>query len=323
MPARDFIRLSGKLREILKRHYKQTGIPVSSEGLKEVSLEANPDDVTEEKGDAWQRGGVTRVSVGVQSFSTSELRMLGRRHDPVHLDKAFGILRERFSNISIDLIFGIPGQTLTDWEETLKKAVEMQPDHISCYSLSYDERTALTLLRNRGERCELAEEDVSVMFDSALQILGSIGYNHYEVSNFARPGLESVHNSAYWEGNPYVGLGPSASSFDGCHTRRTNSPDIRSYLRNPGGEFEEEALGHREKEEEYILTRLRRSCGMDMGEFGRRFGADSQARVERAALSLRERGLVEVVDHGEERRWLRASPRGWMLLDSVIVELLP
>lgn len=291
----------------------------------EITLEANPDDVSGEKIAGWLRAGINRISMGVQSFSDSELKMLGRRHDSRHVEEAWKELKGRFQNLSIDLIFGIPGQSLEDWERNLHKAVEMAPKHISCYSLSYEERTALRLLRDRGERKEADDTDVEAMFASALRILRAAGYRHYEVSNFAIPGYESSNNSNYWNGGPYIGLGPSACSYDGRSTRRTNAADVKGYISDKTDCFDIENLSRKEILEEYILTRLRREKGIDMRNFFARFGKEQAEALLGKASQFEQRGLLKLLrsEESEGAERIQVEDAGWMLLDSIIVGLMP
>ena len=176
----------------------------------EFTIEVNPDDVTPEKARGWKEAGVNRVSMGVQSLNDEELRTIGRRHTSSDVFRAYSILREYFDNISLDLIFGLPGQGLGSLVETIAGFIELRPEHISAYSLMYEERSALTRLRDKGKITEVAEEDSVEMFRLLTSKLREAGYERYEISNYALAGYRSHHNSNYWQGIPYIGVGPSA-----------------------------------------------------------------------------------------------------------------
>lgn len=322
MPEEELGLLLDGIRMTVTERLAEKGFSEEEWDPFEITLEANPDDVSDEKITGWKRAGVNRISMGVQSFSDSELKMLGRRHDARHVEEAWKRLKGRFQNLSIDLIFGIPGQSLEDWEKNLRKAIELAPKHISCYSLSYEERTALRLLRDRGDRKEVDDSDVEAMFSSAIRLLRDAGYRHYEVSNFAIPGYESTHNSNYWNGGPYLGLGPSACSYDGRITRRTNAPDVKGYLSDKNAGFEIEKLSLTEVLEEYILTRLRREEGIDLGNFFARFGKGKTEALLQKASRFEKRGLLKISSVDGARR-IQVEDAGWMLLDSIIVGLMP
>lgn len=190
----------------------------------EFTLEANPDDITPEALRQWKSLGVNRLSMGVQSFDDALLRWMGRRHDAAGAVSAFESARKAgYGNISIDLIFGING--FSSWEASVRQAVELRPEHISAYQLSLEDGSALSDMAGAGKYSEESEDICREQYDLLCRILGEAGYVHYEVSNFALPGYEAVHNSAYWRRVPYVGLGPAAHSFDGFR-RRWNSSSL-------------------------------------------------------------------------------------------------
>lgn len=199
----------------------------------EFTVEVNPEDIIE-KGLGYAVGlkglGVNRVSIGVQSFDDGILRWMGRRHDAAGTVEAFRILREAgFDNISIDLIFGVPGLTCEMWEATIENALALRPEHISAYQLSVEEGSALDRRASRGETVMLPEEECRSQYDILCRMMSMAGYNHYEISNFALPGREAKHNSAYWDRSPYVGLGAGAHSFDGNQTRGWNTSSYNNY----------------------------------------------------------------------------------------------
>lgn len=259
----------------------------------EFTIEVNPDDVSDNKCKTWKDAGVTRVSMGIQSLNDNELTALKRRHNSKEAMAAYRLLRKYFNNVSVDLMFGIPGQTLDSWRETIETVIDMLPEHLSAYSLMLEEGTALTMLYNQG-RVELPDDEIcDTMWEMLSERLRSAGYVQYEISNYSLPGYRSVHNSRYWSGNPYLGLGPSAHSYDGSKLRRFNPSNLKGYLshfasaddiksRNINDTrifYNEEILTEEERIEERILTRLRVKEGIDLKEFRNEFGERHYQRL--------------------------------------------
>ena len=196
--------------------------------LREWTIEANPGSVSERKAALLRELGVTRISLGVQSWEDDLLKVLGREHNASQAEASYRVMRDAgFENVSIDLMFGLPGQTPAQWRSTLEKTVELAPNHISAYCLTYEEDTDFFLRHTRGELRSDIEVDAD-FFEVAMVTLETAGYQQYEISNYARPGFESVHNRAYWKGADYLGLGPSAFSTVGMQ-RWQNIPDYRAY----------------------------------------------------------------------------------------------
>jgi len=196
--------------------------------LTEWTIEANPGSVSARKAELLHKLGVTRVSLGIQSWDDELLKLLGREHNSQQAEQSFQILRAaRFPNINVDLMFGLPEQTIDQWKFTLEKTIGLRPDHISTYCLTYEEDTEFFLRHARGEFRQDTDADAGY-FEMTMSILEGAGYDHYEISNYARPGFASVHNRAYWRGNDYLGLGPSAFSAVGMQ-RWQNICDYRSY----------------------------------------------------------------------------------------------
>jgi oxygen-independent coproporphyrinogen-3 oxidase len=196
--------------------------------LREWTVEANPGSVSAPKAAALRDLGVTRISLGVQAWQDSLLTTLGREHNAEQAEASFRILREaEFPGVNIDLMFGIPGQTIADWEGTLARTIALRPDHISAYCLTYEEDTDYFLRHARGEYRQDESADAQ-FFTTAMRVLESAGYVHYETSNYAHPGHESLHNRGYWRGANYLGIGPSAFSTVGL-ARWQNVPDYRAY----------------------------------------------------------------------------------------------
>jgi oxygen-independent coproporphyrinogen-3 oxidase len=198
-------------------------------GATEWTLEMNPATVSLEKAKMMREYGVNRVSMGVQSWNPAMLHRLGRVHSAEQAERSFQILRDAgFTNLNLDLIFGIPGQTLVSWEESLLKTVNLNPEHISAYCLTYEEDTEFFRRHQRGEFRQDTEQDAK-FYEVTMSVLSNAGYDQYEISNYSKPGRECLHNVAYWHGYDYLGLGPSAFSTIGTH-RWQNTPDTTRYI---------------------------------------------------------------------------------------------
>ncbi len=196
--------------------------------LVEWTMEANPGSVSAKKAALLKQLGVTRISLGIQSWDDDLLKLLGRDHRAAHLEQSFQILRDAgFGNINVDLMFALPGQTIEQWRASLEKTISLGPEHISTYCLTYEEDTEFFLRHTRGEFRQDSDADAEY-FEVAMSMLEAAGYEHYEISNYARAGFQSAHNRAYWRGADYLGIGPSAFSTIGS-TRWQNVPDFRRY----------------------------------------------------------------------------------------------
>ncbi|MEF2598737.1 MAG: radical SAM family heme chaperone HemW [Bacteroidales bacterium] len=247
-------------------------VTTPTELFDEFTVEVNPEDIVE-KGREYVRGllalGVNRVSMGIQSFNDDILRWMNRRHDAGNAVKAFHILRESgVRNISIDLIFGISQLTDETWKDTIEKALELSPEHISAYQLSIEEGSALAKMVADGRYVEASEEQCRRQYDILCRCLGRSGYHHYEISNFAKPGFEAVHNSAYWRRAPYIGLGPGAHSLTG-DIRSWNSQELphRSTDGSPATYSRtSETLSPENIRVERIMLSLRTDKGLEAAE---------------------------------------------------------
>lgn len=205
-------------------------IPTPPHAGVEFTVEANPSSADELKLDLLRRCGVNRVSFGAQSFHRDELAVLERLHDPAHIPEAVAFARRAgFENVNLDLIFGVPGQTVERWIDSLRRAVALNVEHISCYSLMFEEGTALTKRRRLGQIAAIDEELEAEMYERTIDELTAAGYEHYEISNFARPGRRCDHNMVYWLNEEYVGIGPSAVSYERGE-RRKNVADVQRYV---------------------------------------------------------------------------------------------
>jgi oxygen-independent coproporphyrinogen-3 oxidase len=237
--------------------------------LQEWTIEANPGSVSARKADVLKKVGVNRISLGVQSWDNELLKLLGREHNGRQAEESFWILRTAgFSNINVDLMFGLPGQTMEQWRSTLEKTIVLQPEHISAYCLTYEEDTEFFVRHARGEFRQDTDSDAE-FFEMAMSMLESAGYEHYEISNYARPGFASVHNRAYWLGKDYVGIGPSAVSTIGMR-RWQNVCDYRVYidrvLSGQSPRSTRESLTREMKRTERIALSLRTREGVPASE---------------------------------------------------------
>ena len=232
----------------------------------EVTIEANPDDVTPQWLDGLRQTPVNRISMGVQTFDDTLLHFLQRRHDGMQARQAISNCLERgYTNISIDLIYGLPGQTLEKWQHDLDMALSQPIMHLSAYALSFESGTRLARMLEEGQ-VEEADEELSLqMYLKLVQSARQWGFEHYEISNFCRPGYHSRHNSSYWEQIPYYGFGPGAHSYDGQRNRRWNECDLRAYVASEGDvPHSGETLTDEELYDEYVMTGLRTSKGIDL-----------------------------------------------------------
>ena len=237
----------------------------------EFTVEVNPEDIVE-KGEPYVKGlldlGVNRISMGVQSFDDGILKFMNRRHDAGTARKAYAVLEKAgVRNISIDLIFGLPQLSDEQWADTLKKALEISPSgvlpqHISSYQLSVEPGSMLARMVEKGMWSEASDELCERQYRILCETLAQAGYHHYEISNFAHPGYEAVHNSAYWRHVPYVGLGPGAHSFVCGNLRMWNKPDLKGYIADPCGIQEHEELDAEQLVLEKIMLALRTSDGI-------------------------------------------------------------
>ena len=289
--------------------------------VEECTVEANPDDVTPRWCAALRRLGVNRVSMGVQSFEDVILKLIGRRHTARQAVEAVSRLRDAgIANISIDLIFGLPGQTLASWTESVHRAIDLRPQHISAYGLTYEEGTRLWWQRERGEVIEVPEEQCLEMYRILVEELRRAGYEHYEISNFALPGYYSRHNSSYWDGTPYLGLGAAAHSYDG-EVRRYNPCDLKKYISSISAgspAYEQEQLEWWQRYDERVMLGLRTARGVDVARLREDFGEDAWKHFTSEARHHIDAGYLRLT---EGDRYILTSD-GIMLSDSIIRDLM-
>lgn len=315
LSGEQLLKLSGNVSDILNK----------KEAWKEFTLEVNPDDVTDDKCRNWSRAGVNRISMGVQSFNDKELTILHRRHDSITAIKAYKTLQNYFDNISIDLIFGLPSQTLENLKSDISKVLELLPNHLSAYSLMIEEKTPLSVMIRNGSLKLPDDDDYVRMWEFLSDALSNKGYHHYEISNYGLPGFEAIHNMKYWQGAAYLGLGPSAHSYNGVSVRRSNPPDLKGYLKRfeniKGYEcstpfYNEEILNSTELSEERVMLELRMDRGIDLKKFEQDFGKKSLDRLIGQSRKILSAGKIEFHDH-----YLRLTKEGIMVADDIILEL--
>jgi oxygen-independent coproporphyrinogen-3 oxidase len=254
----------------------------------EITLEANPDDMTDPKKlTAWRSAGINRLSIGIQSFFDADLQWMNRAHHAAQASESIRLAKDAgFHNLSIDLIYG--GPTLPDdhWQRNVEAAIHLQIPHLSCYALTVEPRTALDKLIRHHKREDVSPDDQARQLLLLMGWMKDAGYEHYEISNFALPGHRSRHNSAYWQGKPYLGLGPSAHSFDGV-SRQWNVANNARYTDALGGGAlaiaEKEVLTQVQQLNEYIMISLRTMEGIDLAYVAGRFGSETAGKLEQQA----------------------------------------
>lgn len=250
----------------------------------EITLEANPDDISDEKLQLWKQFGINRLSVGLQSFNDDELKWMNRAHSATEsLQCLTKIKAAGFTNYSVDLIYGSPLLSNNEWKKNIEIILEHNVPHISCYALTVEPKTALAHIISKNNSLQIDEEKQAEQFTILVNELTKAGYEHYEISNFAKPGFRSNHNSSYWQGKMYFGFGPSAHSFDGNKTRRWNIANNALYISSLQKNilpYEEEILTLTQQLNEYIMTALRTIEGIDLNKVKERFGEDFSTRLE-------------------------------------------
>lgn len=285
----------------------------------EVTLEANPDDLSQEKLIELKEAGINRLSIGIQSFRDEDLIWMNRSHST---NEAIQCVQNAqkigFSNITIDLIYGIPSLSASDWEKNLMQAVKLNPQHISAYCLTIEKKTVLGHRFNKGEMKPIDEDQASEQFLFMRDFLSKNGYFQYEVSNFSKPGFESKHNTSYWEGKKYSGMGPSAHSYDGT-TRRWNVSNNMNYMKGieDGLDyFEEETLTENNRINETIMISLRMVKGLDLQKFENTFGKENlELLLEQSKKHQTNHYLII------NQQFLQATPLGLLMIDAICADL--
>ena len=286
----------------------------------EITLEANPDDLTIEKIKALRAKGINRLSIGVQSFNDGLLRFLHRAHDGSTARRCLHEVREAgFNNVSVDLIYAIPGLTEKSWEQTMTETLHFGPEHVSSYALTIEDRTVFGNWKKRGKFHAAEEENVALQFEMLMDIMIATRYDHYEISNFCKPGFYSRHNSSYWRQEDYLGIGPSAHSYNGA-SRQFNIRNNALYLRAihagtvPG---ELEILTRENKINEYILTTLRTQWGCNTRWLKTELEDDLLSRCAEYLVQIRQQGLISLSEGT-----LRLTRAGKLLADKITEDLM-
>ena len=285
----------------------------------EITMEVNPDDVTREYLKEIKQAGVNRLSLGIQSFQEKDLQLMNRAHTVDNALNALEWVSDIFLNFSIDLIYGMPNSTLKEWEENLNKALEFNPPHISTYALTVEEKTALYHQVEKGEVLLVDEDEVKEQYDLMRNRLEELNFINYEFSNFGKEDFFSVNNQNYWNGRPYIGIGPSAHSYDGVSIRSWNVSNNHKYISSiEKGELdrEEESLSKKDQYNEYIMTGLRKIEGLSLEyielTYGKMYADYFEAQVSR---HLKERNFFWDGD------FLKITQKAKFLTDGLAADL--
>lgn len=284
----------------------------------EITLEANPDDLSEEVLKILNDSPINRLSIGVQSFFEADLKLMNRAHNATEALESLKLAKRYFDNISIDLIYGIPGQSDEQWIENLEIALELDIPHISSYALTVEPKTALETFIKKGKIQPVTDEKFRKHFDILVQKLTSAGFEHYEFSNYGKPGFHSENNMAYWLGKAYLGIGPSAHSYDG-KTRSWNVANNSLYISALAENKipqQQEVLSLTDSYNEYIMTRLRTKFGVNLEDIHRSFGKLYGLHFIKEAQIFLENGQIEKRDSG-----FHISEKGKFLSDGIAAEL--
>jgi oxygen-independent coproporphyrinogen-3 oxidase len=285
----------------------------------EFSIEANPDDLDLDKVALLTEAGVNRVSLGVQSFQPSLLQVLERKHRPEDVPRAVELIRQQIDNISLDLIFGVPGQTLEQWHEDIDRALELQPTHLASYGLTYEKGTRLWRQRQQGQLRPLDEEAELACYSAVMDRLEAAGFEHYEISNFARPGYRCRHNQVYWANHAYFGFGVGAARYV-RGVRELNTRHLGNYLQRAlAGQptaFQSEELTPRERALETAAIQLRRAEGIERMAFQMQTGIDLDVLLGEKLARLVGHELLTDDDSA-----VALTRRGKCVADAVIREL--
>jgi oxygen-independent coproporphyrinogen-3 oxidase len=286
----------------------------------EFSVESNPGTLDADKVAVLADHGVTRISLGAQSFHAHLLRVLERDHAPPDVPRAVELVRRRIEQVSLDLIFGVPGQTLAEWQGDLERALALAPDHVSTYGLTYEKGTPLWKQRQRGSVIPLNEDQELSLYAAAIDTLEAASFEHYEVSSFARPGKRCRHNQVYWANEAYFGFGMGAARYVNGR-REANTRNLHDYIKRvlsgAAATFQSEELAPEERARETMAVQLRRQEGIDRLAFRQQTGYDLDALAGSAIARHVEQGLL--ADNGQH---VRLTRQGKYVADAVIERLL-
>jgi oxygen-independent coproporphyrinogen III oxidase len=282
---------AGELKSIMDAVYSTFDVKEDAE----VTFETNPDDIDARSLMTWKQNGVNRLSIGIQSFFKEDLEWMNRAHNDIQAIESINLAQQSgFHNMSIDLIYGTPTLSDEHWLHNLRTAVNMNIPHLSCYALTVEPGTALDSMTKKKKVLQVNGDDQARQFLAVTDFLISKGYEHYEISNFALPGKRSRHNSSYWNGARYLGLGPSAHSFNGT-SRQWNAANNAIYVKSLAGgqvQFEQEILSDTQRFNEYVMTSLRTMEGTDIDVVKDKFGAEAGNDLAKNSLKFVERGLM-------------------------------
>ncbi len=280
----------------------------------EITLEANPDDINKEKLFSWKQIGINRLSIGVQSFFEEDLKWMNRAHNAEQAISSLQLATQYFNNITIDLIYGTPLLTDEKWEHNVTTAIQLNIPHLSCYALTVEAKTPLQKMISLGKAEDVNPDKQSEQFLLLMQWLEAAGYEHYEISNFAKPGFRSRHNSSYWQRKKYLGIGPSAHSFDG-NSRQWNVSNNSVYIESIEQgivPFEKEVLTAVQKTNEYIMTSLRTIEGLDLNKVEKE---ENDKIIEKSRRYI-ESGLMKCGNN-----FLKLTKKGKLLADGIASDL--
>lgn len=280
----------------------------------EKTLEANPDDITVVKLNAWKETGINRLSIGVQSFFDDDLKWMNRAHRSQQAIENLQLAKKYFDNITIDLIYGIPGLTNEKWKQNVDKAIGLNISHLSCYALTVEQKTPLDKMIRKHKKENINPDKQSEQFLLLMQWLEDAVYEHYEISNFSKPGYRSQHNSSYWQGKKYLGIGPSAHSFDD-KSRQWNVSNNQKYIESiekANLPFEKEILTDAQKLNEYIMTSLRTMEGLDL----EKISEAASYKLQAAGKKYIDSGLMQLKD-----QHLILTREGKLLADGIAAAL--
>ena len=284
----------------------------------EITLESNPDDISETTLIAWKKAGITRLSIGIQSFNDNDLSWMNRAHTAAEAENSLKIATRHFKNITIDLIYGSPTLTDAQWEKNIKLALSYHIPHLSCYALTVESKTALSAMIEKYKKENIDTNKQAHHFDLMVNWLEEAGYEHYEISNFALPGFRSKHNCSYWNGKHYLGLGPSAHSFNGI-SRQWNVANNALYIKsivNGQPDFEIENLTASQQLNEYIMTGLRTIEGISIPYITKHWNSLAATKLEQSALKW-----LSTEHISEKEGILTLTGKGKFLADGIAADL--
>ncbi len=306
-------------KEQLQRVLDRVLHDYSIDGDAEITIEVNPDDLTGDYIDFLKTAGFNRLSIGIQSFQEKDLDLMRRSHNAKQAKECISLANRRFENISMDLIYGLPGLSLSEWEENVRIAMDQPVTHISAYHLTYEPDTVFHHWRKKGRLAEAPEQLSIDQYFLLRKLTKRAGFEHYEISNFALEGFRSRHNSTYWTGKKYIGLGPSAHSFNEKE-RSWNVSSLKKYIEklNCGEDFSEsETLTLKDSYHDYLLTSLRTSDGADIEHIHICYGEKILTHLKGKAMSF-----IESKDLILDKGILRMTPGGWLRSDQIIGALM-